>query len=164
MSCVPEVPAEDSTQLCRLPYIDDHVKEIHASAEQVWHGLLSTLRRFPSVPARLASAWGLEPSTRTGGWSSGVAVGDAITGFAVAEVEPLRLLTLRGTHRFSEYELRFELELSTSGGICLHARSSAAFPHLKGRIYRALVIGSRGHRVGVRRILAHVQRQAEGRL
>jgi hypothetical protein len=89
-------------------------------------------------------------------------VGDTLPGFAVTEVEPPHLLTLRGGHRFSDYELRFELERLTSGGTRLRAKTSAAFPGLKGRVYQALVIGTRAHRVAVRRLLAQVARRAEG--
>jgi hypothetical protein len=146
----------------RLPYIDDHAREIEVSPEQVWAALLATLRSdSPKLPKWLTAAWGLQHPTRIGTWNANVAVGDTLTGFAAVEVEAFRVLTLRGRHRFSDYELRFELERLATGRTRLHAKSSAAFPGIKGRVYRGLVIGTRGHRVAVRRILAQVARRAE---
>jgi hypothetical protein len=40
----------------------------------------------------------------------------------------------------------------------LHARTQAAFPGLRGRLYRAAVIGSGGHRIITRRLLRQVAR------
>jgi hypothetical protein len=74
-------------------------------------------------------------------------------------IEPRRSLALRGRHRFAEYELRFELEPSSAGQTRLRAETSADFHGLKGRVYRALVIGTGGHRVAVGRILTRVSRR-----
>jgi hypothetical protein len=145
-----------------LPYIDDHAHRIEAPADQVWRALLATLRKsFRSMPDWLTAAWGLEPPRRSGAWEAAVAVGDTLPGFAAAEIEPGRLLPLRGRHRFSDYELRFELERAASGGTLLHATSFAAFPGIKGRVYHALVIQTTGHRIAVRRLLASVTRTAQ---
>jgi hypothetical protein len=40
------------------------------------------------------------------------------------------------------------------------AQTWAAFPGLKGSIYRALVIGSGGHRIVVRRMLKRIAAQS----
>jgi hypothetical protein len=112
------------------------------------------------VPQPLAVAWGLEPRTRTGDWDH-PQVGSTIPGFAVAEVDPPRMLTLRGRHRFSRYEFRFALDDTGPGRVEQHAHTSAAFPRPHGRIYRALVIGTGGHAVAVRRLLENVARRAE---
>ncbi len=144
-----------------LPYIDTHARRIPAAPEQVWRALLVTLRNtMPTPPWWLATAWGLEPRRRSGVWDTAVESGESVPGFAVDEVAAPRLLRLRGRHRFSDYELRFELEPIASGGTRLSARSSAAFPGVTGRIYRTLVIDSGGHRVAVGRILARVARRA----
>jgi hypothetical protein len=142
----------------RLPYIDTYARRIDAPAERVWDALLTVLRRQlrGGLPRPVTTAWGLQHTACRGDWKGGVAVGDTITGFAVAAVQPLRVLALRGQHRFSRYELRFELDSSVSGGIELRAITSAVFPGLHGRIYRLLVIGSGGHRVAVRRLLGGV--------
>lgn len=147
----------------RLPYIDSHSKTISAPPERVWTALLSTLRRQLNheLPQLVVAVWGLEQSTQRGDWRNEVRVGDTITGFAVAAADPTRELTLRGRHRFSSYELRFHLEPTPSGCVELHANTSAAFPGRRGRLYRSLVIGSRGHRLVVRRMLSATARRAE---
>ncbi len=122
---------------------------------------MSTLRGALSLPTWLSSAWGLEHSARTGSWDRTVLVGDTVPGFVVAEVAEPRLLTLRGRHRFADYELRFEIDSPLGRAAQLRATSSAAFPGLKGRIYRTVVIASGGHRIAVRRILARVARSVE---
>jgi len=43
----------------------------------------------------------------------------------------------------------------------VRAETRAEFPGLQGSVYRALVIGTRGHVLVTRRILAAVQRRAE---
>ena len=81
-------------------------------------------------------------------------------GFEVAEDGPPRLLSLAGRHRFSSYVLEFRVE-STATGSVVTAVTYADFPGPRGRVYRALVIGSRGHVFAVRRILAGIHRRAE---
>jgi hypothetical protein len=70
-------------------------------------------------------------------------------------------LALAGRHRFSVYLLSFRLEDAGSGRTRLVAETRAAFPGLKGSVYRALVIGTRMHVVVTRRILSATKRRAE---
>jgi hypothetical protein len=68
----------------------------------------------------------------------------------------------RGTrHRFSTYAMILRLEPDGHGGTDLRAETDAVFPGLTGGAYRALVIGTRGHVLGMRRLLAAVRRRAE---
>jgi hypothetical protein len=148
--------------MTRLPYVDEHSRDIDAPADRVWAALLRTLgHSFRRLPDRVAAAWGLEPRQRTGRWPDVVQTGDTLPGFEVAEVAAPRLLVLRGGHRFAEYELRFELERPAASHTRLRARTYAAFPGVSGTGYRALVIGTGGHRIAVRRILNHVAERAE---
>ncbi|HEX7717212.1 MAG TPA: hypothetical protein VF416_07975, partial [Marmoricola sp.] len=62
--------------------------------------------------------------------------------------------------RFSDYALVFELD-EHDRATRLTARSLARFPGVRGTAYRALVIGSRGHRVLVRRWLRRIRDAAE---
>jgi len=146
-----------------VSHVDDHVRAMAASPEQTWIALLRTVRtQFGHQPWRwLAAAWGLEHPARNGDWINSVSVGDTIPGFAVSETDPPRLLVLHGRHRFSRYELRFELDQVRRGCIEVHAKTSAEFPGARGRIYRALVISSGGHRIAVRRILTLIAQRAE---
>ncbi len=144
-----------------LPRIDEPVRVVAASPERTWRALLAVVEgTFRPLPGPLASAWGLRQPARTGDWSRPVP-GGTVTGFAVAEIDPPRVLTLRGGHRFARYELRFTLERGQPDRVELHARTSAEFPGLSGAAYRALVIGTGGHALAVRRLLDGIARRAE---
>ncbi|MFC7216974.1 SRPBCC domain-containing protein [Streptomyces polyrhachis] len=141
-----------------LPYVDDQDRVIHASPEQVWPALLATARaNGTSPPGPIARAMRLAPAVRGGDWSL-PQVGDSVPGFQVTAIEPLRRVELRGGHRFSTYRLDFTLD-DLDGHVRLHATTWAAFPGVGGRIYRALVIGSGGHRMIVGRMLRDVEQR-----
>jgi hypothetical protein len=145
-----------------LPHIDDHVRVAVASPDRAWSALLAFVSHSMgrTLPGPLVSAWGLEPPARGGDWSL-PAAGHAIPGFVVAEVDPPRLLTLRGRHRFSRYELRFTIEPVGPDRVEVRAGTFAEFPGPLGAIYQGLVIGSRGHALVVRRMLAQIAHRAE---
>lgn len=96
--------------------------------------------------------------TRTAGRRT-PGLGDSVPGFAAVGIEPWHSLALRGRHRFAEYELRFELEPSSARQTLLRAKTSADFHGPKGTVYRALVIGTGGHRLAVGRILDRISRR-----
>ncbi len=133
---------------------------IGATREQAWAALIAVLRGFGrAVPAAVARPWGLAPARARGDWSGTPQPGDSVPGFAVERSQRPSSLELCGHHRFSRYALVFELdELDEAGerGCRLRARTYAEFPGLAGRVYRALVIGSGGHRLAVRRLLRDV--------
>ena len=83
---------------------------------------------------------------------------DPPSGFEVVEEVPGRLVRLAGRHRFSRYQLLFELD-DVPGGTILRARSYGEFPGLRGRVYRAAVIGTHGHVLATRHLLKQVQRR-----
>jgi hypothetical protein len=143
-----------------LPYIDEHSIVIDTTRERVWQTLTSTLRADlgKTTPAPLVRLLGVEPAKARGDWQGTIRRGDALPGFAVAEADAPKRLALCGEHRFSSYALVFELDTSPAG-CTLRAQTWAAFPGLTGHAYRALVIGSRGHRVVVRRMLRSVARR-----
>jgi hypothetical protein len=147
----------------RLPYIDDHARPIGAPADRIWSALVHVMGRTTDLhlPGAVVKTWGIEHTGRRGDWNEDVTVGDSVFAFIVTAADSRRSLTLRGSHRFSTYELRFDLEPLAPGETLLRATTSAAFPGVSGRVYRALVIGSRGHVIAVRRILAAVARRAE---
>jgi uncharacterized protein YndB with AHSA1/START domain len=139
----------------RLPYIDEHATDVGgASREQVWRALTEVLRRELHRGEPIARALGCEPATGSTMRFDG-SPGQTLPGFRVAEAEPARRLVLRGRHRFSQYELTFLLDDGR-----LRARTHAAFPGPLGRLYRAAVIGSGGHRIVTRRLLRQVARRA----
>lgn len=129
-----------------LPSIDEHRRVVAATPERTWDAVVQLVRGRLTrpAPAAFAALWRLEPRS----------------GFAVAEENAPRHVALRGRHRFSRYELAFDVHPGP-GGVTVSARTSAAFPGVAGRVYRALVIGSGGHRLAVRRMLEQIARSAE---
>ncbi|HZI92076.1 MAG TPA: hypothetical protein VFD31_10690 [Thermoleophilaceae bacterium] len=143
-----------------LPFIDEHALAVDAPRERVWQALLEVTPaglegRGPATFARLL---GCEPATSSG--PRPIDVGSTIPGFAVTEAQRGSRLVLSGRHRFSCYELVFTLREDARSGTRLGAETWAVFPGIHGRAYRAAVIGTRGHVVMVRRMLAAVARRA----
>ena len=137
----------------RLPYIDEHTTRVSAPRERVWVALTEVMHRETRGGDRIAHLLGCDPAHGTPRFDG--SVGQAIPGFRVVEAEPGSRLALRGRHRFSEYQLTFVLEDGR-----LRAQTHAAFPGVLGRLYRAAVIGTRGHRLVTRRLLQQVARRA----
>jgi uncharacterized protein YndB with AHSA1/START domain len=145
----------------RLPYIDEHSTTVGATRERVWEALVSSLRATlgSSAPAPLRIALDLTPAELRGDWRGTLHVDDALPGFSITEVSPPERLALSGGHRFSSYELAFEIDAIDDEHSLLRALTWAAFPGLAGRTYRALVIGSGGHKLVVRRLLRNIARR-----
>jgi len=138
-----------------LPYIDEHCRRMDAPADAVWEGLVRwlTAQRGPLL-ALGASLLGSEyPSDSDGD----LHVGSTVPAFHVARFDPHRTLALEGSHRFARYALTFRINTKVEGTF-LCAESRADFPGLRGSVYRALVVGSGGHRIGVRTLLRQIRR------
>jgi hypothetical protein len=146
----------------QLPYIDEHSTEIQAAPDRVWAALVSVLRTDLGriAPKALKGLLRVEPSQWQGDWRGALSPGDALPAFAVVESDPPRRLALHGQHRFSRYALIFELDQGAAGNCSLRAQTWAEFPGPSGRVYRALVIGTRAHRLVVWRLLRNVGRRA----
>jgi hypothetical protein len=171
---------ERSFYMERLPYIDEHAMTTGATREQAWTALVETVRRQTAGGERLARLLGCDPAMasppaaprdpaaapRHPAAAAPAAPrapaagpprlerfeglpGQTVPGFRVAEAEPGRRLVLRGRHRFSDYQLTFLLDDDGR----LRAQTHAAFPGVKGRVYKTLVLGSRLHVLATRRIL-----------
>jgi hypothetical protein len=144
-----------------LPYIDELAVDVDAEREATWAALLRVVEgSFASPrgrgPARLLACEDTEPSG-----PRPLAQGSAFPGFHVETAEPGSKLALAGRHRFSTYLLTFRLEDAAAGRTRLTAETHAAFPGLKGSVYRALVIGTRMHVLVTRRLLSAAKRRAE---
>jgi hypothetical protein len=133
--------------IAALPYVDEHACEVSAGAAQTWEALLATVERSfgGAGVARAARLLGCEDEN----------------GFHVARSEPERELALAGRHRFSRYALTFRVDSPAPGRSRVRAETRAEFPGLHGAVYRALVIGTRGHVLATRRILGAAKRRAE---
>jgi hypothetical protein len=145
------------------PYLDEHERTIAAGADDVWTALTVAIDRSLSRPyaATYARAIGCADPVASG--PRPLAEGSTIPGFRVAVAVPGSELVLEGRHRFSDYVLSFRIEAAGAGRSTLRAESRAAFPGLAGGAYRLLVVGTRGHVILVRRMLATVASRAESR-
>ena len=152
----PSSPPDPDT----LPFVDEHGVEISVPPEVVWDSLCRVAEGSFSSPfaARFARWVGCEATAASG--PRPLAKGSAFPGFTVARTQPGAELALVGRHRYSEYALVFRLAES-AGGTRVRAETRARFPGVGGRLYRAAVIGTRGHVLVTMRLLAAVKRQAE---
>lgn len=127
----------------KLPFVDEHSRLIDADVDAVWRalrGFVGPWVRRPA-PAPFRMAWGLEPPS----------------GFAIVDEREGELLSLRGRHRFSRYQLDFVVEpADASGRTRLRAVTRAVFPGPHGRAYRAAVIGTRMHVLVTRQMLRRI--------
>jgi hypothetical protein len=146
----------------RLPHVDEHATVIEADLDATWDALMRTVdRSFASAPtARGARVLGCADVAPAG--PRPLAPGSAIPGFHVGTADRPRELALLGRHRFSAYTLIFRLDDLGDGKARLRAETRAEFPGVKGRLYRAMVIGTRVHVVVTRRLLGAVKHRAEG--
>ena len=140
-----------------LPFIDEHARVVEAAPEATWEAL--TARSFGGRgAARFARLLGCAETAVRGAPGE---VGATVPGFRVRGADPPRELRLSGSHHFSRYELDFEIDDLGDGRSRLRAITRAEFPHLRGRLYRGLVIGSGGHVMATRRLLRAIARRAE---
>jgi hypothetical protein len=138
-----------------LPYIDEHARAVTTGAEATRHAVVRTLRAEFSGGAPFARALGATPADVNGDWSgSGEIRGATLPGFTVVEARYPSRIELAGKHRFSRYRLVILIDEDR-----VRAQTYAEFPGALGRMYKALVIGSRAHRFVVRRMLRRIAAQ-----
>ncbi|MDX6603265.1 MAG: hypothetical protein QOF13_2467 [Solirubrobacterales bacterium] len=142
-----------------LPHVDEHSVVIEADPDVAWDALLRVADRSFASAGRASRLLGCADVAASG--PRPLASGSTLPGFHVETAERPRELALAGRHRYSDYALIFRLDDDDRKGTNLRAETRAAFPGLKGRAYRALVIGTRGHVLLTRRLLARVKHRAE---
>jgi hypothetical protein len=145
----------------RLPHVDEHSTTLAAGPAVSWDAVLHIAEASMSAgPAsHLAGLLGCSDVEASG--QRPLAVGSAFPGFHVDTAERPIELALVGSHRFSNYALIFRLDDLGGGRTRLRAETRAEFPGLKGRLYRAMVIGTRAHVLATRRMLSAARRRAE---
>ena len=127
-----------------LPLLDEHSAIVQGSASAVWEAV----RHY---------ALGLAQSDRT---LVGRILGpEPPSGFDVAEEVEGERIALTGRHRFARYRLVFELAARPGNTTRLSVLSFAVFPGARGRLYRALLMGTGGHVLAVRHMVRTIQRQ-----
>lgn len=139
-----------------LPYIDEHTVRTDASPARVWSALVDFLATSSSGATPLfARAVGCDPAHGSREFAG--RLDDTIPGFRVVESEPGRRLALAGRHWFARYQLIFVIDPDGQ----LAAQSYGEFPGLRGRAYRAAVVGTGGHRTITRGMLRKIASRAK---
>lgn len=133
----------------QLPYIDEHAMAVTASRERVWEAVVQVLRKEFGGSDLAARVLGCDPARGTPEFDG--SAGQALPGFRVAQSERGHRLALEGRHRFSSYRLTVILDEGR-----VRAQTHAAFPGVLGQLYRAVVIGTGGHRLVTRRLLKQI--------
>jgi hypothetical protein len=144
-----------------LPHVDEHSIAIEATAEATWDALLRVIEGSFSSGASAKGARLLDCADTAASGPRPLDTGSVLPGFHVEAAAPRQELALVGGHRFSDYALIFRLDEQGADRTLLRAETRAAFPGLKGRAYRAMVIGTRMHVLVTRRILGAAKRSAE---
>jgi hypothetical protein len=145
----------------RLPFVDELDMTIEAGPDAVWGALLRVVERSLSSARTARGARLLRSADRAASGPRPLAAGSTLPGFHVEAAERPRELALAGEHRFAAYALTFRLDDLDDGQTRLRAETRATFPGAKGRLYRALVIGTRAHVLVTRRLLGAVKRRSE---
>jgi hypothetical protein len=143
-----------------LPFVDEHVVEIAASPDLVWDALIRVLGGVSDgrSSAPVSRALGCAQTEVEGEVGE---IGSTVPGFVVTRSIRPGVLALMGQHRFSRYALIFSIVEKPSGLVLLSAQTRAEFPGRRGRAYRGLVIGTRGHVLVTTRLLRSVRKRAE---
>ena len=144
-----------------LPYIDEHSVVVEANAEACWSSAADVVPRAFSGRATALVARALRCADTTVAGPRPIAADSTFPGFRVSRAQPPSELALEGSHRFSRYSLVFTVDALGTARSRLRAETRAVFRPGLGRLYRALVIGTRGHALLVRRLLAGVRQHAE---
>ena len=144
-----------------LPFIDEFDTTVMAAAPDVFLALSRRLARSLEGRAVRLGARALGCAHQGCSLALPLAQGQEGMGFRVAAVTEPKRLVLEGRHRFARYRLTFLVDPLEENRTHLRARTEAAFPGLTGALYRALVIGSGGHEVVVKRMLAAIAARAE---
>ena len=145
----------------QLPWVDEHAIELDGTPAVVWPALLRTVETMTAGGAAPHYARAVGCADTESGGPRPLEVGSTLPGFHISELSQERLLVLRGSHHFSDYALVFRLEPLGGVRTRLVAETRAEFPGVKGRAYRALVIGTRMHVLAVRRVQRGVARRVE---
>lgn len=149
-----DVPLEE------LPPIDEHYIDLEAPAEAAYAAL------FPTLESALGSKFAHSYCERVGALET-EAHGDlhhpggTLPGFTVIRAVAPVMLALAGEHRYAQYAVVFRIDLLPGQRSRVRLETRALFAPGKGKLYRAAVVGTRGHTIIVNRMLRSIKRRAE---
>ncbi len=149
-----DVPLED------LPPIDEHYIEVEAPAEATYAAL------FPTLESALGSKFAHSYCERIGAVET-EAHGDlhhpggTLPGFTVTRAIAPVMLALTGEHKYAKYAVVFRIDLLPGQRSRVRIETRAQFAPRRGTLYKAAVIGTRGHILIVNRMLRSIKRRAE---
>ena len=133
------------TSLAGLPFVDEYTQVVRATRERTWGALEEYVERLTTSPHRvLGPLLGTVPPS----------------GFEVVASDRAREVVLGGRHRFSRYRLVFRIDPEGDDSR-LAAVTYADFPGVRGRVYRAGLMVSTGHRRATQNMLDTVARRAQ---
>jgi hypothetical protein len=143
-----------------LPRIDEHEVCVDVSADEAWPSVIAAFTRLTTRPAWRVFAKAIrgEPDRTSGDPTTN---GATVPGFRVTRCVVPTEWGLEGRHLFSRYGLTFRIDPLDDEHCRVKAESRAEFPGHHGTAYRALVIGTGFHVIGVRGILQRIKREAE---
>lgn len=153
-------PRTIDVPLEKLPPIDEHYIEIEAPAEVAYAAL------FPAIESAFGGRFAQGYCERVDALETEARgdlhhPGGTLPGFTVTRAIAPVMLALAGEHRFAKYAIVFRIDLLPGQRSCVRLETRAQFAPGRGRLYKAAVIGSRGHVLGVRRMLRSIKRRAE---
>ena len=134
---------------------------VRADRDATWRALLASLAsRRRDVPWLVGvHLLGAQPAAADGAPLD--VLGAELPGFEVCEVEPPRLLAVRGWHHFAAYLVRYRLDAEGPGRTRVTIESEAMFPGRAGALYGKLVVGTGFHVMAVKGLLHGLRRRAE---
>jgi hypothetical protein len=128
-----------------LPFVDEYGLTVQTGEEQAWPAVVGYATALSRSRHRVLSRLlGTVPES----------------GFEIVATRPHEELTLAGRHRFATYRLVFRVA-PVGGRVRVTADTFARFPGVRGRVYRALLMHTRAHRVATTRMLREIGRRAE---
>ncbi len=153
-------PRTIDVPLEKLPPIDEHYIEVDAPADATWAALFPTLEKAFNgrFARRYAKRIGAGETVSRGDLHH---PGGTLPGFCVTRSIAPVMLALAGGHKYAKYALVFRIDLLPGQRSCVKLETRAQFMGLRGRLYKAEVIGTRGHVIVVNRLLRAIKRRAE---
>jgi len=144
----------------QLPPIDEHYIEVEAPAEVAYAAL------FPAIESAFGGKLAQGYCERVGTLETEISgdlhhPGGTLPGFTVTRAIAPVMLALTGEHRFAKYAIVFRIDLLPGQRSRVRLETRAQFPSRMGLVYKAAVIGTRGHVLFVNRMLRSIKRRAE---